>query len=104
MYDVDGNGYIDLKEMTLIVKSIFGMVGGSQVCSTGSVPFIQLSIIHFLQLSDIVEETETAESRAEAIFRKMDLNSDGRVTRQEFVTTCSQDGNLVALLSPNLQL
>ena len=30
MYDVDGNGWIDLKEMTRIVKSIYKMMGPNQ--------------------------------------------------------------------------
>ena len=33
MYDVDGNGWIDLKEMTRIVKSIYKMMGPNQVNS-----------------------------------------------------------------------
>lgn len=31
MYDVDGNGFIDLVEMTKIVKSIYNMMGPNQV-------------------------------------------------------------------------
>lgn len=31
MYDVDGNGWIDLREMTRIVKSIYKMMGPNQV-------------------------------------------------------------------------
>ena len=31
MYDVDGNGWIDLPEMTRIVKSIYNMMGPNQV-------------------------------------------------------------------------
>jgi Ca2+-binding EF-hand superfamily protein len=31
MYDVDGNGFIDLAEMTKIVKSIYNMMGPNQV-------------------------------------------------------------------------
>jgi len=83
MYDVDGNGYIDLKEMTLIVKSIYRMIGPDQW-----VPLAQ---------------GDTPESRALEIFQKMDMNSDGKVTRQEFVQTCVNDQNLVDLLSPNLR-
>ena len=37
MYDVDGNGSIDLQEMTKIVKSIFGMIGPEQVSLASSV-------------------------------------------------------------------
>ena len=31
MYDQDGNGWIDLLEMTRIVKSIYSMMGPDQV-------------------------------------------------------------------------
>ena len=59
MYDVDGNGWIDMIEMTKIVKSIYKMMGPNQL--------------------------ESPAKRAEDIFRRMDANGDGRITRQEFV-------------------
>ena len=79
MYDVDGNGWIDLVEMTKIVRSIYKMMGPNQA---------------------LVDQFETPEKRAEEIFRKMDANSDGRVTRQEFVRSCLNDSKLAELLSP----
>ena len=79
MYDVDGNGWIDLVEMTKIVRSIYKMMGPNQA---------------------LVDQFETPEKRAEEIFRKMDANSDGRVTRQEFVRSCLNDATLAKLLSP----
>lgn len=84
MYDVNGNGSIDLQEMTQIVRSIYHLIGKDQI-------------------SGLVEE-ETPESRAATIFRIMDINADGRVTRNEFVQTCSKDQNLLNLLSPNMKL
>ena len=45
MYDVDGNGWIDISEMTRIIKSIYNMMG---------------------------PQTESAERRAREIFRRMD--------------------------------
>merc|ERR1712062_892795 len=73
MYDVDGNGWVDISEMTKIVKSIYGMIGPQSV---------------------------SPEKRAREIFRKMDRNSDGRVTKEEFVQTCLVDKNLLNLLTP----
>ena len=55
MYDVDGNGWIDLGEMTKIVKSIYKMMGQNQA---------QNSLL------------ETPEKRAEDIFQRMDINCD----------------------------
>merc|ERR1712025_30896 len=70
MYDVDGNGWIDLCEMTTIVRSIYRMSG----C--------------------LDKSSETADQRALDIFNKMDLNSDGKVTAEEFVNTCMNDRHL----------
>ena len=66
MYDVVGNGWIDLVEMTRIVKSIYKMMGPN----------------HRAYL------LESPEKRAEDIFQRMDANSDGRFMRQEFVRCC----------------
>jgi len=64
-----------------IVKSIYKMMGPNQA---------------------LVDQFETPEKRAEDIFHRMDVNSDGRVTRQEFVKSCINDNNLAQLLSPKL--
>merc|ERR1719204_1536123 len=56
MYDVDGNGWIDLLEMTKMVRSIYQMMGPNQA---------------------LVDQFETPEKRAEDIFHRMDVNSDG---------------------------
>ena len=77
MYDVDGNGWIDLAEMTKIVKSIYRMTG-----NRGG------------------DSYESPEVRANSIFKRMDVNNDGKVTRQEFVTTCLDDQQLIGLLTP----
>ncbi|QQP57274.1 Neuronal calcium sensor 2 [Caligus rogercresseyi] len=73
MYDVDGNGHIDLVEMTKIVKSIYNMM----------------------------DNFETPEARAQGIFNRMDVNADGKVTRQEFVRCCLEDQKLIELLTPH---
>ena len=82
MYDVDGNGWIDLQEMTKIVKSIYKMQGAKKQ-------------------SDGVGSSETAEQRAASIFKRMDINSDGKVTRSEFVHTCLDDQKLIEMLTPH---
>jgi len=82
MYDVDGNGWIDPGEMTKIVKSIYKMMGPNQVK---------------------MDKFDTPERRADDIFRRMDINSDGKLTRQEFVKGCLNDTNLLQLLAPGTQ-
>jgi len=83
MYDVDGNGWIDLAEMTKIVKSIYNMMGPNLAKT---------------------DQFDTPEKRAEDIFRRMDVNSDGRVTRQEFVRCCLNDSKLLELLAPSTRM
>ena len=80
MYDVDGNGHIDLIEMTKIVKSIYNMMGPNQVA---------------------MDQFESPEARAEGIFKRMDINDDGKVTRREFVRCCLEDQKLIDLLTPH---
>jgi len=38
-----------------------------------------------------MDHYETPEARAAGIFQRMDVNLDGKVTRQEFVRTCLED-------------
>ena len=83
MYDVDGNGWVDLAEMTLIVASIFKVVGDTAGAGAGA--------------------GASPEQRAADIFRIMDVNNDGRVTRAEFVRTCLNDQKLLNLLTPNTE-
>ena len=40
--------------------------------------------------------------RAEEVFKKMDLDSDGQVTEKEFMEACTTDKELMGLLTPNL--
>ena len=51
--------------MTKIVRSIYKMMGPTQV--------------------------DSAEKKAEEVFNQMDANKDGRLTRQEFVCSCMND-------------
>jgi len=83
MYDLDGNGHIDLVEMTKLVSSIYKMLGAEQ-----------RHLFH----------EETPVERAQAIFEKMDVNSDGKITKDEFVKTCIEDKNLLSMLSPTTQM
>merc|ERR1712115_397734 len=83
MYDVDGNGWIDLVELTRIVKSIYIMMGREKI-------------------EKAMEAKQSPEERAEGIFQRMDINHDGKVTRMEFVQACVNDQKLVELLSPSM--
>ena len=79
MYDVDGNGWIDLEEMTKLVGSIYKMIGTQQP--------------HLVQ-------NEAVKEKARGIFEVMDINSDGKVTKEEFTKTCLEDKTLIDLLTP----
>uniref|UniRef100_A0A1B0BYZ0 EF-hand domain-containing protein n=1 Tax=Glossina palpalis gambiensis TaxID=67801 RepID=A0A1B0BYZ0_9MUSC len=78
MYDVDGNGVIDIQEMTKIVQAIYDMLGA---CSSN-------------------RPADSAEERAKNIFSKMDENNDGQLTQEEFLKGCLQDEELSKMLAP----
>ena len=74
------NFYFSLFFSLYIVKSIYNMMGPNHVS---------------------MDQFESPEARAEGIFRRMDVNSDGKVTRQEFVRCCLEDQKLIELLTPH---
>ena len=80
LFDVDGNGYIDLEEMKNLIKCLNNMVDKS--------------------VSNKVMPKVTPEDLAKDIFEKMDMNSDGRVTKDEFTRACLVDQRLIKLLTP----
>eukprot|EP00092_Neocalanus_flemingeri_P074053 GFUD01091516.1.p1 GENE.GFUD01091516.1~~GFUD01091516.1.p1 ORF type:complete len:195 (-),score=45.88 GFUD01091516.1:131-715(-) len=82
MYDVDGNGWIDLEEMTKLVGSIYKMIGTHQT------------------QTHLAKYEAEAKERAKGIFKRMDINNDGKVTKEEFTKTCLEDENLIDLLTP----
>nr|CDS26583.1 neuronal calcium sensor [Hymenolepis microstoma] len=75
MYDIDGNGTIEKKEMTEIIKAIYSMLGANEAT-------VDL----------------TPEARTEEIFDKMDSNHDGVLTRKEFMDGCMADQQLYSML------
>ena len=79
MYDVDGNGVIEPEEMTKIVNSIYAMMGPKHA---------------------VIDQYKTPQERAESIFKRVDINADGRVEMKEFVRCCLDDQKLIGLLTP----
>jgi len=73
MYDVDGNGSIDLKEMERVINGVYQMLGHNN------------------------------QSQAAQVFSRMDLDSDGRVTEEEFMNACLADSELMCLIAPSIQ-
>jgi len=77
MYDINGNGTIERNEMVEIIKAIYSMLGAEDSAMSGDM---------------------TAESRTGEIFRKMDSNGDGVLTKDEFMKGCMNDKQLYAML------
>merc|ERR1711942_297372 len=90
-FDSDKNGFIDFKEFLLAIN----------VTSNGN-PEEKLNWAFSMYdvdgngWIDLLEMTKIVKS----IYKMMDINDDGRVTRQEFVSTCLDDQNLIELLTP----
>eukprot|EP00092_Neocalanus_flemingeri_P036293 GFUD01039515.1.p2 GENE.GFUD01039515.1~~GFUD01039515.1.p2 ORF type:complete len:188 (+),score=55.29 GFUD01039515.1:41-604(+) len=77
MYDVNGNGVITMDEMKEVVGAMFKM-----------------------QFSQGAEELQAkiAEKSAQ-IFSAMDSNKDGIITQEEFLMACTQDRQIMELMS-----
>jgi len=85
MYDLDGNGELDLDEMTKIVQDIYTM---QKV---------------YAKLGAEYEKPEkSAVETAKDIFTQIDENGDGTLTEEEFLTGCLEDETLFKMLVPNV--
>merc|ERR1712210_411581 len=71
MYDVDGNGTIELAEMKRVVGAVYDMLGTQ----------------------------EHKRGTAEELFSKMDQNSDGTVPQDQFIAICMKDQDLLTILT-----
>ena len=71
---------MEMAGLTNLVQSIYKVMGTSK--------------------EQAVQE-ESAEERAKDIFKQMDRDGDGRVTRDVFVQTCLIDQRLIELLTPH---
>ncbi|CAF3958770.1 unnamed protein product [Rotaria sp. Silwood2] len=78
MYDCNGDGSIDENEMRRIISAIYELIGDE---------------------IDKKERQIEAEERAMNIFTMMDKNSDGILSREEFVDGCLNDEQLYQLLT-----
>ncbi|CAD5126083.1 DgyrCDS14249 [Dimorphilus gyrociliatus] len=81
LYDLDDDGYIDRLEMISVVEAIHAMVGS------------------FLQMPD---DDDSPEKRVDKIFDQMDMNRDGKLTKDEFRQGSKCDSWIVNALSTQL--
>lgn len=80
MFDIDKNNYIDKKEMEKLLTIIYELTGETD--KTG----MNDPVIKVIQ-----------------VMNKLDVNHDGLVSKDEFVTGCMQDENLRKLLTPQIK-
>ncbi|KAE9549670.1 hypothetical protein FO519_007112 [Halicephalobus sp. NKZ332] len=78
LYDVDKDGYITKQEMENIVDAIYCMIGN---------------------MLELPTDEDTPQKRVEKIFSNMDLNLDGKLTREEFKLGSKSDPWIVQALS-----
>ncbi|XP_064615921.1 neuronal calcium sensor 1-like [Liolophura sinensis] len=78
LYDLDKDGYITKEEMVAIVDAIYCMVGN---------------------LLDLPKDEDTPEKRVDKIFSQMDINHDGKLTKDEFREGSKGDPWIVQALS-----
>lgn len=77
MYDLDGNGYITCDEMLKVTKSLH------KITSIVNLP----------------HNISGARRRSAALFRKLDINSDGKIRYNEFQEVIRSDPCILALLN-----
>ncbi|XP_030831785.1 neurocalcin homolog [Strongylocentrotus purpuratus] len=80
LFDVDGNGFISRVEMVEILKAIDGMIGEDT------------------HRQSFHESTSSPEERTEIIFDRADENSDGMLSKEEFLDAARTDPAVMAML------
>jgi len=78
LYDTDRDGVVDQSEMISIVQAIHDMMGAHSKKSR-----------------------EQVRAQASNIFHQMDINHDGEVSEEEFLTACLNDVHLAQVLAPS---
>ena len=100
MYDCNGDGSIDQAEMRRII-------GVSRINVKQTDEAFSLAKAIYELIGDEIEKGERqieAEERAMNIFTMMDKNSDGILSREEFVDGCLNDEQLYQLLTQSSRL
>lgn len=77
MYDVDGNGFIDRKELKKILAAIFELKGEAL-------------------------KKQSVKAQIDLIMSKIDVNNDAKISREEFIYACLRHDEMRQLLAPNI--
>ncbi|CAL1272411.1 unnamed protein product, partial [Larinioides sclopetarius] len=77
LYDLNDDGLITRKVLTEVVHSVYSLMGRKVYSSTEEDAFLQ---------------------HVDRIFRKMDINKDGVITKEEFMEACLSDQTIMKSL------
>ncbi|OQV22355.1 putative Neuronal calcium sensor 2 [Hypsibius exemplaris] len=97
MVDIDGNGTIDLSEMTKVISAIQEMSGALTTVSAAAAGGGSEDAVDGPPSTPLPQPL-SAHERAEQIFTKMDTDGNGILDEQEFVFGCLADSSLVQML------
>ncbi|XP_076636384.1 Kv channel-interacting protein 4-like isoform X3 [Colletes latitarsis] len=74
-YDLNGDGYITRKEMLVIISATYEMLHNSQVAQ------------------------RVVDKHVDMVFKKMDTDKDGIISREEFMSSCKNDSVIQSQLA-----
>jgi hypothetical protein len=80
MYDLNGDGFIDKREMIHILESIYELIGED---------------------IKVLRKNKDIDNAVDFIFGKFDKNKDDKLSKEEFIEGCKEDKNLEHLLNLN---
>ncbi|XP_065322584.1 neuronal calcium sensor 1-like isoform X2 [Gordionus sp. m RMFG-2023] len=77
MYDLNRDNYITQKEMMSIIMAIYDMLGHGN------------------------KERKNSQDKIKILFRDIDTNKDGKISKEEFIKFCRNDPSIMETLSLN---